>query len=357
LAAYNAAVNYEKSAKPMAAVSMYNMALAKKDVSVNVRRNSKEALGNLYQSMGDYSKAAGSYEQFFKEFPKDPLALDLLLNAAILRDGLSEYNSAIENYDKYYRAKKGSDRAVAIFAIAEIWKRRGNSKMAQANFEQYIKSNPSDLEKIVRAHFEVARILEAKGAIAQADQWYRTTIALHEKFSRQKSGVGLRYASQSNFTLAYRGMNGLRKIKIGDGAQAASALKKAANIIDQMNKGMASVVRMDDGPYVVAALVALGEANDYMVQTIRAAPIPAQIRDKPAESAEYKKTIEEQLVRPFAEAATKNYETALSKANDLSVFSQWTKMAASRLSQLRPEKFLPTKEYTYEVRRVDWMAL
>ncbi len=357
LASYNAAINFEKAAKPLAAVGMYVKTINNKQVTPKMRRDSKEALGNLYQSLADYPRAAQAYEDFYREFPTDSVSLDFLFNAAILRAGLSDYNKALGNYDLYYRKKPGSSKALALYAIADLWKRQGNHRQARTYFEKYINEANNDPEKIVRAYYEVATSYEKSAVPSKADEWYRKTVEVQRRLERQKSGVGLRYAAEANFNLAYRSLAELRRLKVNDVAQAQGVILKATGIIERLNKGMAEVVRMDDGPWVVAALVALGEANDHMVEILRAAPLPKNLIGNNQKIEEYKKGVEEQVVKPFAVNAQKNFAAAFKKSEDLSAFSRWTDVAAMGLRKYSPENAPVRKEAVYEVRRLDWMGL
>ncbi|NUP13248.1 MAG: hypothetical protein HOW73_44985 [Polyangiaceae bacterium] len=78
-------------------------------------------LGGIFQAVGEYDRSASYYERFAARFPTDAEAPSALLDATVLRLGLSQRTSAEKNADlflKVYGAKRREEAARVSFALA-----------------------------------------------------------------------------------------------------------------------------------------------------------------------------------------------------------------------------------------------
>ena len=74
--------------------------ITKKDKELQLK--SLEFSANLYKQIGQYENAATAYESYAVKVGKGQKVADFYFNAAVLREGMLFYTSAIRNYERYY---------------------------------------------------------------------------------------------------------------------------------------------------------------------------------------------------------------------------------------------------------------
>lgn len=142
-AVYNAAVCYE-NAKQIGMAIQYRQKMVDEFGNTENGQKSVFALGRLYMNIAVYGRAADYFEEFANKFPGNEDAIPALNNAAIFREGLGEYDAAVENNKKYItvaKRQKVSDQEIAdaFFRIAKIREKEGNAAKTFAAYEEYLK--------------------------------------------------------------------------------------------------------------------------------------------------------------------------------------------------------------------------
>ncbi len=120
-----------------------------------------------YHQLAYYSEAAKRYEEFANKFPGEKKALTALGNAYSFRIGLGEFDQAIEdmnNFVKYYGAKRPSETANVVFQMSEVYEKEKKTDELVKNLEAYLKKwgAKGGIDKEILAHFKLGEIAWTK---------------------------------------------------------------------------------------------------------------------------------------------------------------------------------------------------
>ncbi len=353
---FNAAVNYERGGDLFKAIGMYSLVLASRDSkAADLKSRSSKFLASLYEKTGQYEKAAGAFEAYAKQNPKDKESVTFYFNAAVIRDGLNSYNLALANYQKYFDMSRAVERTEAIFLMGKIWERRKNLTRAMGYYKQYMDANPRNAAGVVEASFLIAQLSERLGRKKAADENYQKTIAIQRRLSARGEAVGVAYAAESRFKIVYKTYEEFRRIAIPKNPAAqGKAVQSKLNYLNRLKEELKSVIAYDDGHMVVAALALLGQAYQHMSAAIYNTPIPAGLD---AEGVKQYKAGVEQIAKPLQDEARNNYISALERGRALEGYNEWIATAAKELSNIDPEKYSDGDEKVSLTKVPDWLEL
>lgn len=283
-----------------------------------------------------YLSAAAAYEDYADSYSKDSNAADFYFNAAVVYDSANYYTSAIRNYDQYFKYKKGIERVESLYYIGKIWQRRGNRSKAKTLLEKYVYSNPVNASHVIESSFFVAQYHDQNNNLSNANKWYRKTISMYKAFVRSGKKVGVKYAAESEFKLAYQQFLEVLKIKVPkDPRYIAKVLLSKINGRDLLARRLKSVVSYDVGEPIVGALTIMGQLNQHIYAMIVNSPIPNELL-KSSEKERlvvYKKALLDKS-EPFKEEAIKSYKAAIDKSQSFESYGIWLEKAQSDLYQL-----------------------
>ena len=337
-ARFNAAVNFERAGLLMDAASMYRRVLTMRgNKKVVLQNESRKFLALIYEKTGQYSKAASAYEEYAQRNPKDSVAIDFLYNAAVIQDGLKEYDAALKNYQRYYgksRNKKRKDRSEVLFLMGKIWEKRGRFLQAIGLYEKYMNSEGVGGASAVETAYTIAKLSESLNKKIKARKWYGRTVIVQKQLPDSKR-VGVRYAAAAKFKLVYKIYLNLLSIRIPAGKTQAAAVQKKLKTINKLKEELASVIKYDDGDQIVAALTLQGQAFQHMANSIYTAPVPKQLKGD--DLTIYKKGVDK-LAKPFQEQAVSSYKSAIEKGLRLQAYNSWLKVAAVELKKIDPKQ-------------------
>lgn len=352
---YNAAVNYERGGDLFKALSMYAIIMASKDAKAEgLRKNASKFSAALYEKTGQYAKAAAAFESYASGNQKDKEAVNFYFNAAVIRDGLNNYKSALVNYQKYIELSRSSERSEAYFLLGKMHERQKKIRAALEFYDKYITSNPRNASQVIEATFIIAKLNESIGRKKLADEAYAKTVAVQRRLS--KSGpVGAQYAAEAKFKLVYPTYEQLRAVRIPrDPAAQSKAVQEKLNLLNRLKEELKAVIKYDDGPQVVASLTLIGQAYQHMSSAIYNAPMPTNLD---ADGLKQYKAGVEQIAKPFQDEAIKSYESALEKARKLEGYNEWTKTAHRELHSLNSEKYPSGDQRVFLTKVPDWLDL
>lgn len=354
VAYFNAGLNYEKVKNYEVAVKMYAASLNSPNNKKNakIKKKSREFLPVLYEKLGYYKQAAQGYSSYARLFPKEvDKVKSYWYNAGVIYDALNAVPQAVQAYNNYYRLKTSSAKWEARYLIASLYERNRNWGNAIKHYKLYAKSGSgTDKYSVVKSSFKIAKIYKDKLKQSNnASYWYKETIGLHKRLR-----TGTHYAAGAYFRLVYNVYNKFKSIKL---PRQASALKKAVerktSILKELEDSLRSVVRYNDGEYLVAALTLTGLAQQDMAEVFYKAPIPKGL-DKKGKK-QYREGIKN-IITPYLVKASKSYELALDKAKSLRIYGNWASVANKKLNSfsMKDGKF---ESFTFNNVQPEWLSL
>ena len=179
---YNAGFYYKKSGDMLKALSIYNRLLqGRKTVDKKIKKSILKEAPGIYESTGQYIKAAQAFSNYARTFPQDKVSADFWYNAALIYDGFNRYSQAEQAYLMYFKKSRKPEKTQALYLLAEMLRRRGHITKSVSYYNQFLNRGSSDHRALVKSAFRIAEIKKTKGQISQSKVWYKRTINLYKK--------------------------------------------------------------------------------------------------------------------------------------------------------------------------------
>jgi TolA-binding protein len=158
----NAAYNYDAARLVGQAIKIRQNLIKYKGETAEAKKALYE-IGENYQGIAYYTKAAEFFEQFATKYPGEKEAADALSNATFFRRGLGDDQKAVDDnglYIKFYGQRKPAEAAGVFWSIAAVYEKEHKwddlLKHIQKFLSQYGSKRP-DLQ--VLAHVKMGEIL------------------------------------------------------------------------------------------------------------------------------------------------------------------------------------------------------
>ncbi|MCJ8277880.1 MAG: hypothetical protein HRT44_07360, partial [Bdellovibrionales bacterium] len=302
-------------------------------------------------------KEAAIYFEAYGRNSKGAKSVNALFNAAILWDALNAYPQAFKAYNLYAAKAKTKNKGPqeAAWAKAEMYRRRKLFSKAIYQYDKFLKLNPPNLERVIKAHFYIADFYRRLRSITKAKQWYQKVIRVVNNTSRGKK-IGAKYAAQSQFRISSKYLRDMRAVKLGRTEKTITkGLNKMKALQKSLIKDMAKVIKYDYGPSVVAALSAEAESYEIIGNTFKNIPIPKEYSK--GNVAKQFKDMASQQMNEFITKAIGSYRTAFNKGVSLKAYGPEMLSSAQALYRLDPKGFTNAGEINDVGQIPDMMGL
>lgn len=339
-ALFNSAVNYEKAGASFDAIRMYKRVIAQPGQKADeaLKQEARNSLGSTYKKMGLLKEAAVHYESYGMNAKGDK-AINAVFNAAVIWDALNEYGRAFKAYNVYAGLDKVKNKGEqeASWAKAEMYRRQKLYSKAIYQYDQFIKSNSPDLERMIKAHYHVADFYQRLNSVTKAKEWYQKVIRIVNNTSSGQK-MGAKYAAQSQYQISKVSLQEMRRVRLGS---TDSSITKGLNTMKDIQKtlirDMAKVIKYDYGPMVVAALAAEAESYEIIGDTFKNIPIPKEYAT--GDVAKQFKDMANQQMGDFYKKAVGAYRNAFDKGLALQAYGPEMLASAQALYRLDPAGF------------------
>jgi len=355
-ASFNAAVNYERAGDLTKAANMYAIVLSDRNPkNEDIRQKASQFIAAIYEKTGQYLKAAQAFENYAAKNPKDKESAAFQYNAAVIRDGLNNYTQAQNNYQAYFDKSRSADRWEAVFLMAKLNERRGNSTRAMEYYKQYYEARPRNAAGLIESAYMVARYQTQKGKLNEAEEWYKKVIYQQKRLSTKENPVGVSAAAEAKYVLVSKINDELRHLRIpADPAKQQRAVKDKLALLERLKNQLKDVIAYDDAHYIVNSLALIGQAYQHMAASIYAVPLPGGLD---AEGKKQYMLEVDKIARPFQDEAVKNYELAIDKGFKLEGYSDGLKVAERELNRIHKDKFPDHGERAVRAQMTDTMGV
>lgn len=355
-ALFNAGVNFERAGMNGPAIESYQGVIDSKDPSAEkLKPKARRLLAKQYQDSAQFEEAAKLYKQSAQENPTDPLAPNLIFNAAVLYEALGKSDEAIRAYTEFTKLnKKHADNIEAVFSMAQIHRKAGQNGAAIARYTEYVENGGRDQEKVVEAAYWVSELSERSRAKTKADEWKQKTLSIQKRFAPNRKGVGASWAAKLKFGEAQDTFKEMKAITFpaDPNKQKAAADKKIA-LLTKLTGELADIIKYDSAEEIVSSLSVLGEANQNMAQAIVNAPLPPGLNAE--ETKQYKAGVEK-FAEPFNTKAKESFKLAVERGWELEVYNDGFKTAYEYMNKLDPKTYYNGGEVGSDIRLVNWMG-
>lgn len=355
-ALFNAGVNFERAGMNAPAIQAYQGVLSSKDASAEkLKPKARRLLAKQYQDSAQFEEAAKLYKQAADENPQDPLAPNMIFNAAVLYEALGKTEEAIRSYSAFIKVnKKHADNIEAVYSMAQIHRKAGQSGAAIARYTEYVDGGGSDREKVVESAYRVSELYGRQRAITKSNEWAQKTLAIQKRFAPNKKGIGASYAAKIRLAETMSTFRELKAVNFpaDPNKQKAAADKKVA-LLTKLAGELADVIKYDSAEEIVSALSVLGEANLNMAQTILNAPLPGGLNAE--ETKQYKAGVEK-FAEPFGAKAKDSFKLAVERGWELEVYNEGFRTAYDYMSKQDTKTYYNGGEIGMDIRLVNWMG-
>jgi tetratricopeptide (TPR) repeat protein len=351
-------------------------------------------LARSYEKAAEFQKAAWMYESFVASFDRASDRAEQSLEKTPRAD-----KTGVAPSDPSNKKKREADERRQLLDEAERWlsdaqynaalwwEALGRTERAVAAYRKYI-SRFSDRKDVPEVQYRMASLYE------RARRWKDAIKAYQEfkaKYAQDKrTTLAVRYLATYRQLLAHRRLAEARPadrlveelllsyVKLpradrkSDPVMDAYAharflkleplwkvysesrltrlsmlkqdLKSKRAKLQELERAYANVVAIGSAEHGIASLTRIGIAYADMARNILEAPNP---RGLTADQLQMYRGEIEKMSQPLEQKAVETFETAVSKASELEIYSEWTLVAQDKINQYKPGAFPRVHEVQY----------
>jgi len=304
---YNLAALYERAHDRKKAIATYEKVIKTYPKSP-MAAEAQYTIGLMYEGQTMFTQAAETFEEFsdkrFRDFDKAPQAL---LNAALLREAIEDYDGAIKAYETYvslFADKKGVTNVPDVYfrigIIEEQKKSQSGWQAAHAHYLQFAKKyakDPTQQAKLVEAYARAGRALklidknvhrkEATKLLEQAAQIYAKLPPDQQRGSARHQGA------MALFEIAEYVFDDYAAVKIlaTDPRELKKVLIKKAELFAAAEKLYDQVLVLKSSGWTAGAMFRQGLLYYDFAENLLNAPVPEDLDEDM--QAEYVMALEE----------------------------------------------------------------
>jgi TolA-binding protein len=309
-------------------------------------------LAAYYEKIADYPSAAETYVKFADKYKANEKAPDAIYNAGIFYLGLGDTRNATAMFARYIKDfPKQKDVPDVYLRIAAVYEDQEDWKRASAMFGEFEKlhGKAARPEQVLSARYKTAFALQKAGRDKEMLDACGGILAGFKKLDPklQQSDVGKLAGGYCAFQVLEPEFQAYKSIQIE--ARAGASGKKAMQLVkqalddklkqrDTIAKKYLDVLAYGSGEWGIAGLSRAADALLDYVTTLRNAPDPPMLRDNP-EALDLFRTELENIAFPVEEQGIGALESALAKAFELGIYSQYTIEIEDKLKSFKPSKF------------------
>lgn len=143
-----------------------------------------------------------------------------------------------------------------------------------------------------------------------------------------------------------------KRIKLPqDSAEQGKALQKKIAALNNINKELNEIVKMNSSKSIVSSLYYLGDSNHHMARAILDAPLPKGLN---AQETEMYKDGVKKLADPFNAKAIEGMKLAVQRAQELEVYNAEYDKAFEFMSQVNGKEYYTNDHQIFDSRLVKW---
>lgn len=349
-----------------------------------------------YEALGRYDSAMKLYERVYKEYPNDPLSSYALYRIAVNAERFFEFDKSVQNYLAFYQRFGNKETPKELAGLDFDYNKKGADSLKNAailleglqeyekaaeRFEEFHTKFPSDADAEATAWRVVINWQKAKkpremikaiesyqakfGSAATADRYLEGTLIVaeyyqdsrkekdakkwYEKALKDYVALGAKpgtraayFTAQAQFELNEYEFAKWDAIKV-KGNQAA--MKKA---LDARIKGQQTltaeyekIVAYQSLEWVMAAYFRIGNMYQRFAQALYDAPVP--YREGTEEWDVYRQMLDD-IAIPLEDEAVKRYEKVAQQARQDKIVNEWTKKTLEELNKYKPQDYPLYKE-------------
>ncbi len=352
-ALYNAAATFEAARDVDESISLYNEYITVFGEHENVP-DAMFTLGLIQDSQARFPVAADWFERVAETYPDFADASSAVLNAARLREALSQYDESLALYEQYMALEPDSEiNNDLYFIMAEMEDGRGNADGAYDRYQNFLNDVTDDsIRRLIAVHRQ-AKIREGQDRDSDAMTLYTQIYNMYGPgemaFNEESQPQGwvtepganypgddrlavLPYAAEARFMLSEEAFMAARGSNIGGWQELAEDIEGRFLAMTEAQKELFEVDAFGDASWAIAARSRIGELfYDFYKELIQLDPPDF---DECLEATRYNYDVCDQAMEDFDDAVFNVSEQlrnraevawieARSAAVENNVFNEW----------------------------------
>jgi len=279
-------------------------------------------LGAIAFETANYDKACYYFEDYYRKFPRDKKAVELLAKAAELRTYLTDTREAISDYQKLINAGRSSQPSIyknlaANYERISRWSGMINAlQQARSLGEDTIEVN----SKIAYANFKNRNFRKARTAIKRAMKIASAKGSARLGYNDRKALAHAQFISTEMTFVNFKNIQiGKRKVN------EAKLVEKKNRYLQDMEQALVDVSKYRVTKWTVATIFRIGQAYADFGKFLGSTTVPKSLNR--AQRKEYRKILN-QKIGTLKKQSRNTFKSALSKAYKLNIFNNWVKSCA-----------------------------
>lgn len=358
---YNLAAVYERAHEMKKAIETYKRVI-KEFPKSEMAPEAQFTIGLMYEGQTMFEDAAAAFESMAdKQFQANPRAPQALLNAALLREAIQQYDKAIDTYERYVGLYgKGDAKLPKVTNISDVFFRIGvveemkgteqGLKRAHDHYLQFIKKYPDAGTRIVEAYARAGSALKRIEKVTyrkDATKLFESALqAFDKKLSDSQKRSGARhFAAMAVFELGEYVFDDYAAVKIQatDPRDLRRVLIKKGELFAAAEKLYDQVLGLKSSGWTAGAMFRQGLLYYDFAENLLGAPVPDDLPEEM--QGDYVMALEE-FAGPVQEKSLVAFQTAMAFAREKGVYNRWSKQSGEYAAKVNPDQF-PLSEEPY----------
>lgn len=364
----NAAVAYEALGRYDSAMKLYER-VYKEYPNEALSSYALYRIGVNAERFFEFDKSVQNYLAFYqrfgdKETPKELAGLDFtyekkgadsLKNAAILLEGLQEYEKAAQRFEEFYKKyPKDADAEAAAWRVIINWQKAKKPREMIKAVENYQSSfgSAATADRYLEGTMMVADYYQENRKEKDAKKWYEKALKDYVALGAKPGTRAAYFTAKAQFLLTEIDFAKWDAIKI-KGSQAAvkKALQERIKGQQSLTAEYEKVAAYQSLEWVMAAYFRIGNTFQRFAQALYDAPVP--YREGSEEWDIYRQMLDDQAI-PLEDEAVKRYEKVAQQARQDKIVNEWTKKTLDELNKYKPQEYPLYKEERQSLEERDY---
>jgi len=273
-------------------------------------------------------------------------AQEALINAAIYRVGLKQYNEALRDRDLYLElwppAKRGDANSPSeqVFAsVADVEEDMGKYSAAIEQLHEHSRHVERDPSAYLVAQLRVAKLYEKAKNPKMARKIYEQILQYYRHSHRKLSPAAMEAVGRSSYLLNQDTYDAFDRIKLRlPEPELLKSAKAKGRALLEVQRVYTETVALGSGAPAICALWRIGLAYQSFAQALNEAPVPPQFQADPRLLQAYREELAKQAA-PVEVKAKELYQSALAKSRELGIYNDCAVRSLEGLARADPKEY------------------
>lgn len=225
-------------------------------------------MGSFAVRAADFERAAAIFEEYYRRFPKQGNAIDLLMSAARIRVVLGDDEAAAKDLRLMRRfgasalQREAHLQLMQIYAEARAWDELASVAQTAATFDRRWAAPP--------LYLGLAYAESDKPQLAERELAAASRLA-------GRTAEGRSFAARASFELGRLQQRKLEALQYAGAETAEQVLGAKLSLLESSERSYVAAIGGGDGTWAIAALHGATQLYRGMAQSIRGVPLPATL--------------------------------------------------------------------------------